>query len=58
MGQEWGAKELEALIEFLYQLRKLAPNAKITQAHEGDYKDRNAEFSNIFESYVVNREVS
>lgn len=51
MGEEWGAKELMALFEFLYRIKCIAPDAKITQADEGDYHNPNKEFSNVFEAY-------
>ncbi len=51
MGREWGKNELEALLDFLCCIKKMAPSAKITQADEGSYEYPNAEFSYVFEEY-------
>lgn len=58
MGRDWGANELEALFEFLFRIKRLAPSAEITQAHEGGYDKRNVEFSDMFDAYVAKRKVS
>jgi hypothetical protein len=52
MGKNWGPKELIALFDLLIQIKRVAPNAKITQAYEGGYHRQNNEFSIVFEEYV------
>jgi len=52
-GKEWGVKEIDALFEFLYQIKGLAPSAKITQAYEGGHHEPNKEFSKSFEDYAA-----
>ncbi|WLQ15959.1 hypothetical protein O5O45_08535 [Hahella aquimaris] len=51
MGKEWGPKEVYALFEFLYEIKKIAPAAKVTQSYEGGYYSPNSEFALAFEEF-------
>ena len=55
MGNDWGENEINALFEFLYKIKCLAPSAIITQAHEGRYDKRNEEFTIAFEKYLIEK---
>lgn len=58
MGKEWGEEQVEALSEFLAQIRDKAPIAKIFQADEGCYEKPNAKFAKAFEQYYQQRKAS
>ncbi len=58
MGKDWGAKETWALFEFLFHIKGIAPNAKITQSDEGGYENPNGEFSIAFEEFSSERRSS
>ncbi len=50
-GTEWNERTVEALFSFLAAIKRIAPNAVISQAEEG-YSDRPSEaFSSAFEAH-------
>ncbi|MBU6955599.1 hypothetical protein [Hahella sp. HN01] len=51
MGNEWGPKEVNALFEFLYEIKRIAPSAKVTQSYEGAYYSPGSDFALAFEEY-------
>ncbi len=58
MGKEWGEKQVEALFNFLAQIKDKAITAKIFQADEGCYEKPNAKFAKAFEQYYQQRKAS
>jgi hypothetical protein len=53
MGKEWTHKEVNALFEFLCQIKDIVPNARVFQTYEGDYDKPNREFSNAFDIVYI-----
>jgi len=50
MGSEWGPPQLSALFEFLWIIQRMAPDAEITHAHEGD-SNRTFSFSEAWRDF-------
>ena len=56
MGAEWNEKTVAALFDLLCEVRRSAPQATISQAYEGEYKNRNPEFATAFEAYALSND--
>jgi hypothetical protein len=55
MGKEWGPLQVEALLEFLAQIKDKVPAARIIQAYEGMYNEPNLVFTKVFDEYYIAR---
>jgi hypothetical protein len=55
MGSAWGPENLAALFEYLYQIKKLAPDMQLT-LQEGEISEVQKKFQRIWKQYQQERE--
>ena len=52
MGLDWGAEELAALFDFLWEIQQIAPEAKISHSDEGLWPKNTKEFGAVWAAFV------